>query len=116
MVNNVMNTTPVAAIMKTKGVMLMRYANFCSQLLISHHDTGRAIASEIKVSRKNSFDSIVVTFTIDAPTTFLMAISFLLFCAVNAARPNKPRHEITIAKPAKYFDSTDTLDSDSYCF
>ena len=50
------------------------------------------------------------------PITFSPAISFLLFCAVNAAKPNKPRHETTIVNPAKYFDNADILVFESYCF
>ena len=94
----------------------MRYAKPCSQLFISHHDTGKANSNEIKINRKKSADSMVVIFITDAPITFLTPISFLLFCAVKAANPNKPRHEIIIANAAKYFDNADTLVSVLYCF
>src|SRR6185503_15518464 len=115
MVNNVISITDSPAITNTKGVMLMRYAKPCSQLCIIHHDTGNAINKEMPTSFKKSFDNIVVMLVTDAPTTFLIPISFLLFCAVKAAKPNKPRQEIIMAKPAKYFDNADTLVSVSYC-
>ncbi len=59
---------------------------------------------------------MVVILLTDAPITFLIPISFLLFCAVKAASPNKPRQEMMIASPAKYFDNTETLVSLTYCF
>ena len=58
---------------------------------------------------------MVVMLATDAPITFLIPISFLLFCAVKAANPNRPKHEIMMARPAKYFDKADTLVSLSYC-
>ena len=111
-----MNIIDIAAITNAYSGIFIRYAKFSSQLLINHHDTGKAMVKEIKINRKKSLVSMVMIFAIEAPRTFLTPISFLLFCAVNAARPNKPRHEITIAKPAKYFDNVDTLASESYCF
>ena len=48
------------------------------------------------------------------PSTFLIPISFKRRSAVNAARPNKPRQEITIASPAKYFDNVATRFSALY--
>ena len=111
-----MSITDAAATKNTNGVMLIRYAKLCSQLCISHHETGKAISNEINTSFKKSLDNMVVMFATDAPITFLTPISFLLFCAVKAARPNKPRHEIRMAKPAKYFYKAATLVSVSYCF
>jgi hypothetical protein len=68
----------------------------------------------IKTNIKKSFESIATTLLTEAPITFLIPISFCLFCAVNAARPNKPRQEIITAIPAKYFDNTATLWSVAY--
>ena len=59
---------------------------------------------------------MVVILLTEAPITFLIPISFLLFCAVKAAKPNKPRQEMMMASPAKYFDNTETLVSLTYCF
>jgi hypothetical protein len=49
-----------------------------------------------------------------APNTFLMPISFSLFSAVKAAKPKRPRQEMTIAKPAKYLDRVETYLSEVY--
>src|SRR5258706_8628538 len=96
--------------------MLMRYAKPCSQLFISHQDTGNAISNDNITSLRKSFDSMAVISLTEAPIAFLMPISFCRFCAVNAAKPKSPKQEIMIASAAKYFDKAETLVSVSYCF
>jgi hypothetical protein len=85
-----------------------------SQLFITHQTKGNAISAARTTSFKKSFESIITTLLTDAPTTLRMPISFCLLCAVNAARPNKPKHEMRIARPAKYFDKTATRLSEVY--
>src|SRR5437764_15464222 len=94
--------------------MVMRYAKLCNHSVAAHHEIGIAISNAIHINPRKSFESIATTLLTDAPITFLMPISFCLFCAVNAARPNKPRQEIRTAMPAKYFDKAAIRSSDAY--
>ena len=96
------------------GLRVIRYAKLCSQAFAANHDTGIAISSAKETNNKKSFESMATTLLTDAPITLRMPISFCLFCAVKAAKPNKPRQEITMVIAAKYFDSSATLCSDTY--
>ena len=59
--------------------------------------TGKAMMAEIITSFKKSVDNNWnISFT-EAPRTLRMLISFVLSSAVNVARPNNPKHAITIA-------------------
>ena len=69
---------------------------------------------EIKIRYKKSFERRKTNPFVLAPNTFLIPISLVLFSAVNAANPNKPRHEIIIANPAKYFERVSTRFSAEY--
>src|SRR5579871_1005501 len=104
----------VAAIKNIPAVILILYAKFFSHAFIAHHANGKAISTATKTSFKKSLDNIIVILFTDAPTTFLMPISFCLFCAVKAASPNNPRQEMIIAIVAKYLESTATFSSDEY--
>ena len=52
-------------------------------------------------SAANSLDSNIVILDAVAPSAFLMPISFVLCCALNATRPNRPRTVITIVRTEK---------------
>lgn len=65
-----------------------------------YHATGVATSNDITTSVKKSFDNKEVIFNTDAPNTFLIPISLILFSAIYAARPNNPKHDIRIVNPA----------------
>ena len=69
---------------------------------------------EIITNKENSPDkSRTIPNTLE-PCTFLIPTSLNLLCVVKAARPNNPRQEMMMAKPAKYLESKEIWFSDSY--
>ena len=70
------------------------------------------MSNEIITNPINSFDNKLQILNMEAPITLRMLISFFLRCAVNAANPNMPRHEMRIAMPAKYSDKAATRHSE----
>ena len=83
----------------------VRYANFSSHAFITCQVIGMEIINPIIISFRKSLLSNVTIRHADAPNTFLMPISLSRHSTMNAASPNNPRHEISIANPAKYFDN-----------
>src|SRR5436190_24345318 len=53
------------------------------------------------VSLEKSLDISITILETDAPSILRMQTSFVRCSAVNAARPNNPRHEMKIARPVK---------------
>ena len=77
---------------------------------------GVAITNDTATRIKKSFDnSFTIPDTLE-PNTFRIPISLLLCSALNAASPNKPRHEIRIATKVNELMICDTTISFSYCF
>ena len=70
---------------------------------MAHQAIGVAITMAIATSFKKSFDNNCTMPLTLAPSTLRIPISLLLCSALNAARPNKPRHEINIAINVKYY-------------
>ncbi len=60
---------------------------------------GDAISKAININTKKSLDSNRIIMGTEAPSTFLIPISFVLFTAASAANPNKPRHARKIEMP-----------------
>ncbi len=108
------NDTSVTGLNKT--VPLNSFPDNSLKKGSSKYENNKAKTTAISVKKIDSLMNWLNSCAFLAPSTFLIPISFLLFCAVNAAKPNKPRHEITMANPAKYVDNADTLVSESYCF
>ena len=68
---------------------------------MANQASGAAIIIAIKTSCKNSFESILNTEATLAPSTFLIPISLERCSVVNITNPNKPRHEIKMARKEK---------------
>jgi hypothetical protein len=66
-------------------------------LFIAHQAIGKAITEEIRISRIKLFDRIAVILKTDAPSTFLIPISFMRCSALKAANPNNPMQPIKMA-------------------
>jgi hypothetical protein len=81
------------------------YAKVCSHRFIPYHARGEAIAIAIIISHKNSADNKVNKEATLAPNTLRMPTSFTLCSAVNIARPNRPKHDINMARNANDVDS-----------
>src|ERR1044072_2036485 len=60
-----------------------------------------AMQQDKTTNTTKSFESSCHKLKTDAPTTFLIHISFVRCSAVKEARPNKPRQEISMARIAK---------------
>ena len=78
--------------------MSILYSKFSSQWYIYHQAIGKAIRQEINTSCRKSFDSSETKLCTDAPSTFLIPISFIRCCVVKEAKPKRPRQEINIAR------------------
>src|SRR4051812_1770399 len=96
--------------------ILTLYANPCSHLFIDHHATGVAITIETATSRTNSFESNRTIPAVLDPNTLRTPISFFLWSALKATRPNNPRQEIRMAIMVNELMIRDKVISDSYCF
>ncbi|MNY72025.1 hypothetical protein D3C86_2104850 [compost metagenome] len=66
---------------------------------------GDAITMAIRISFMKSLDSNVVMLRTVAPSTFRMPISLVRCSVVNDVKPSNPRHDITMATPAKKLNS-----------
>ena len=77
-----------------------------AKLLSHNRDTEYAKGQAIRLDKITHFKKFFVSRStipdVEAPTTFLMPISFVLCSAVNDASPKSPRHEIKIVKTVKY--------------
>jgi len=60
---------------------------------------------EIVTKRINCLDSMPNSSGTDAPSTFLMPISFVRCSATNEAMPNSPRQEMKMASTANIVDN-----------
>src|SRR3954464_14628617 len=67
---------------------------------MAHHASGDAINKAITTNFKKSFDSSVVMLVTEAPSTLRTPISLMRFSAMYVAKPNKPKHEIKMVRPA----------------
>src|SRR5579863_4874221 len=106
MVSNEISMAEMPAARNTHQLMSILYLSyFLSQLSITHHAIGNAIMHDNTISFRKSFDNNEVMPVTLAPNTLRTPISFFLRSAVYAARPNKPRQEIKIARPANTLDS-----------
>ena len=72
---------------------------------MAYQATGNASSDEKAMSFKNSADNNPARPIMPAPRTLRIPISFVLRSAVKAARPNKPRQEIQIARAANTLDN-----------
>ena len=59
---------------------------------------GVAIRQEISTKTTKSLDKDCQSLATDAPNTLRMPISLVRCSAMNDARPNKPKHEIKMAR------------------
>jgi hypothetical protein len=66
----------------------------------SHQAIGDDRINDMITSMEKSFEIRRTRLGTDAPSTFLIPISFVLCSAVNAASPNKPRPVIMIVNVA----------------
>ena len=62
---------------------------------------GLAITMATMTNFRKSFDNKVVMLKAEAPSTFRMPISLVRFWVAKVANPNKPIHEIMMAKTEK---------------
>ena len=79
-------------------------------------EKGSASMNPRITNNKYCLESMTTICRADAPTTFRIPISFSLFSVVNVTIPNKPRQEMSMARPVAYCASVETLFSDAYCF
>ena len=75
-----------------------------------------AMINAISTSTRKSFDKSVVMSDMEAPSTFLMPISLILFSAIYVAKPKSPRQEIKMVKPANNAAKVPVLFSESNFF
>ncbi len=69
-------------------------------MLAATHASGIDIINEIKISFKKSADKTDTMLLTDAPSTFRMPISLILFSADKTDNPNKPIQEIKMVSMA----------------
>src|SRR6476469_10757984 len=100
-----MKTDRTPARTNTHHSMETRYSKLCSHLSMAHHASCDAMINEIITSLKKSLESKVVMLCTEAPSTRRTPISLMRFCAIYAARPNKPRQEMNMVRPAKSADN-----------
>src|SRR3569833_32550 len=102
----------------TPAPMLTRYSYFSSQFTIKYNASGDAITQLISTSTTKSRDNNIHTWAIDAPSTLRIPTSLVRCSATYAARPNKPRHEINMARaantPASFPTNTSRLNLLAY--
>jgi hypothetical protein len=92
----------IKAIRNVQRLILILNAKFCSHLFIVKKAIGQAIQLERTTSRINSFDKRPKMLCIEAPNTFLMAISLVRRSVEKETRPKTPRQAIKIAKAEVY--------------
>src|SRR5579871_4355861 len=68
---------------------------------MNHHAIGVDIKNERTTNNTNSFDNNFQRLNTEAPSTFRTPISLVRCSAINDANPNKPKHEINIARTEK---------------
>ena len=90
-----------------------RYAKLSSQCFIIKKLIGKAITIATRTIFVKSKESKYTMDKLLDPNTFLIPISFNRRSAVKDANANNPRHDITIAIPAKYCDKVATLCSEA---
>ena len=78
MVTNAMKTENKPATANTHHSIFILYAKSFIHLFITHHATGDATRMEINTSFRKSLDNIITILLTEAPTTFLIPISFVL--------------------------------------
>ena len=103
-----------AATMNIHQFIVIRYAKSCSHLFIKYQATGNASTEAINVSFTKSLDNNVTTLGTEAPNTFLTPISFVLFSAMNALKPNKPKQAMKIESAANTLKMLPNLFSERY--
>jgi hypothetical protein len=67
------------------------------------------------IRKANCLDNRKTILEIEAPLTFLIAISFVLRATVSKVNPNKPEHAINIANMEAYLIMLFHRFSDLYC-
>ncbi len=96
-VSNAMTTATTPANANIHHWISIRYTKSSSHLFIAHQATGEAMKMAKHTNCTKSFESRVTMPATEAPSTLRMPISLVFCWAVNAARPNKPKHAIEMA-------------------
>ena len=100
-VKRAMPNAEMPAKANTVQLIGIRYEKFFNQLAIAHQASGVAITNA-KINTRKSLDNKLNKEATLAPNTFLIPISFVRCSAVNNTNPNNPRHEMNMARKAKY--------------
>ncbi len=79
MIPRAMYTTKALAKMKIHPDMCIRKAKSFNQLFIANQDNGKEIKAANIMNSSNSLDHKAIVATMDAPRSFLMAISLVRF-------------------------------------
>src|SRR5688572_4420189 len=114
-VNSATNKVHRPAMTNTDQWIFILYAKSSSHLFMKYQATGNAMIEATRVSFRKSFDNNATTFGTEAPKTFRTPISFVLFSAINALRPNKPRQAMKIENAANMLNILPSLCSERYC-
>ena len=83
-------------------LILILKAKFSSHLFMVKKASGQAIQLEKSTSRINSFDKRPKMLGVEAPSTFLMAISLVRRSAEKEIRPKTPKQAIKMDKADVY--------------
>ncbi len=70
----------------------------CNHLCKPHQAMGKATNAAIAMSFKKSIDNMPTILLTDAPSTFLIPISFVRFTTIKVANPNNPMQAIKMDK------------------
>gem|GEM_PF-2388851 len=96
------------------GPIFTLKAKTSNQLVMEYQIIGTAIINANTTNLANCMVSSNIIFATDAPNTFLIPISLVLFPAVKAARPNSPTQAMMIASMAKIPNILPDVCSDLY--
>ena len=115
-VNNAINITNNPADANSHQLNVIRYGKFCNHLFAAIYASGDAIIKAITTSFIKSVERVVTILFTDAPSTFRMPISFVLFSADKTDNPNKPMHEINMVSIALNKIICFHFSTSAYCF
>src|SRR3569623_1202513 len=88
--------TNIPAEANNHQLIVMRYGKFRNHLFATKYAIGDAITNAITINFIKSAERFVTILFTDAPKTFRMPISLVLFSADKTDKPNNPMHEINI--------------------